>query len=106
MTLQERLIYGDRPESGLTDAQANNLLGKLYRHYDEAGLTTLAACDFKGNVLWKVRRVIRDEQILSVFNTAPPTGNFSNVTSPNRCSISIMPLATSVRLPLPFIPKI
>jgi RHS repeat-associated protein len=71
MTLRERLIYGDRPEAGLADAQANNLLGKLYRHYDEAGLTTLAACDFKGNVLGKVRRVIRDEQILSVFNTAP-----------------------------------
>ena len=42
MTLRERSVYGDSPEAGLADAQANNLLGKLYRHYDEAGLITLA----------------------------------------------------------------
>ena len=71
MTLRERLVYGDSPEAGLADAQASNLLGKLYRHYDEAGLVTLAACDFKGNVLGKVQQVIRDEQILSVFSNAP-----------------------------------
>ena len=71
LTLRERLVYGDSPEAGLTDAQGNNLLGKLYRHYDEAGLTTLAAYDFKGNVLGKVRQVIRDEQILSAFDNAP-----------------------------------
>ena len=71
MTLRKRLVYGDSPEAGLADAQANNLLGKLYRHYDEAGLITLTACDFKGNVLEKVQQVIRDEQILSVFNNAP-----------------------------------
>ena len=71
MTLRERLVYGDSPEAGLADAQASNLLGKLYRHYDEAGLITLAACDFKGNVLGKVQQVVRDEQILSVFNNAP-----------------------------------
>jgi RHS repeat-associated protein len=74
MTLRERLIYGDNSaESGMTraQAQANNLLGKPYRHYDEAGLTILTACDFKGNPLGKVRRVIRDEQILSAFTNAP-----------------------------------
>jgi RHS repeat-associated protein len=73
MTLRERLIYGDSAESGMTSerAQTNNLLGKPYRHYDEAGLVILTACDFKGNPLGKVRRVIRDEQILSAFNNAP-----------------------------------
>lgn len=73
MSLRERLIYGDSSESGMTraQAQANNLLGKPYRHYDEAGLVTLAACDFKGNVLGKVQQVIRDEQILGVFDNAP-----------------------------------
>jgi RHS repeat-associated protein len=73
ISLRGRSIYGDSPESGLTtpQAQANNLLGKPYRNYDEAGLVTLAACDFKGNVLSKVQQVIRDEQILEVFNTAP-----------------------------------
>jgi RHS repeat-associated protein len=73
ITLRQRLIYGDSPESGMTraQAQANNLLGKPYRHYDEAGLVTMAACDFKGNPLSKVQQVIRDEQILAVFNPAP-----------------------------------
>ena len=52
-TLRERLVYGDSPESGLSVVQvtAANLLGKLYQHYDEAGLLTLAAYDFKGNPL-------------------------------------------------------
>jgi RHS repeat-associated protein len=73
MTLRERSIYGDNAESGMTRAQAqtNNLLGKPYRHYEEAGLVILTACDFKGNPLGKVRRVIRNEQILGVFNSAP-----------------------------------
>ena len=34
---------------------------------DEAGLTTVAAVDFKGNILDKSRRVIADAPILAVF---------------------------------------
>jgi len=62
MTLRERLIYGDSPESGMprTQAQAGNLLGKPYRHYDEAGLVTLAACDFEGNVLGQQFQIQND----------------------------------------------
>ncbi|OWY64946.1 hypothetical protein B7486_44570 [cyanobacterium TDX16] len=72
MTLRQRLIYGDSPDSGLTRAQAEagNLLGKLYKHYDDVGLLTIEAYDFKGNILEKVRQVIRDDQILSVFASA------------------------------------
>ncbi len=72
LTLRQRMIYGDAPESGMTrsQAQSSNLLGQPVRHYDEAGLTTLIACDFKGNVLSKERQVIRDDQILAVFNPA------------------------------------
>jgi len=73
LTLREHLIYGDSAESGLTldQAQAVNLLGQLYHHYDEAGLVTIEQIDFKGNVLEKIRRVISDETILSVFD--PPS---------------------------------
>jgi hypothetical protein len=51
--------------------QARNLLGQLHRHHDEAGLTTVAAVDFKGNVLDKSLRVIADAPILAVFEQVP-----------------------------------
>src|SRR5262249_179450 len=72
-TLREKLIYGDSPESGLTEAQARdlNLSGKLYRHFDEAGLTTTGAYDCKGNVLESTRQVISDLALLSAFNSPP-----------------------------------
>src|SRR5690606_33470336 len=41
---------------------------KLYRHYDEAGLTKLNSYDFKGNVPEKIRQLISDTEILSVFS--------------------------------------
>jgi YD repeat-containing protein len=74
LTLRERLVYGDAADSGMTRTQAaaGNLLGKLQRHYDEAGLLTVDAYDFKGNVLEKTRRVISDEAILAVFNQSSP----------------------------------
>lgn len=72
-TLRERLVYGDDPDSGLapTQAVAANLLGKPYRHYDDAGLLTFEAYDFKANLSEKVRQVISDAAVLAVFNTPP-----------------------------------
>lgn len=72
VTLRERLIYGDSPDSPLTPAQAvaANVLGKPYQHYDEVGLVTVESYDFKGNVLEKTRRVLSDAQMLSVFAPA------------------------------------
>jgi RHS repeat-associated protein len=74
LTLREQLVYGDSPDAGLTAAQATaaNLLGKLYQHYDEAGLLTSAAYDCKGNLLEKRRQVVADSAILEVFNPPPP----------------------------------
>jgi RHS repeat-associated protein len=73
LTLRERLLYGDAAESGLTPMQASamNLLGKLYQHYDEAGLLVAESYDFKGNLLEKARQVIGDAAILAVFDGAP-----------------------------------
>jgi len=74
MTLRERLIYGDGADSGLTAVQAvaENLLGKLHKHHDEAGLLTFVAYDFKGNVQEKARQVIGNAAILEVFKQPPP----------------------------------
>jgi RHS repeat-associated protein len=72
LTLRQRTDFGDGVDAGLTSAQAAaaNLLGKAYRHYDEAGRLTLEAYDFKGNPLEKTREVIADSEILSVFGPA------------------------------------
>ena len=83
VTLRQRLEYGDegRPDQDASvraAMRARNLLGQLYRHHDEAGLTEVAEVDFKGNVLDKSRRVIADAPILAVFAQAP--ANNWNVT--------------------------
>jgi RHS repeat-associated protein len=82
VTLRERLEYGDGgdPAQPAVERSANrsrNRLGRLHRYHDEAGLLAIEGYDFKGNVAERVRQVIRDEQILSVFpgpGTAPPPG--------------------------------
>ena len=76
VTLRQRMDYGDasspgQPAADRIAARNSNLLGQLARHYDEAGLTVLAAADFKGNGLDKSRRVIADAPILKVFVPAP-----------------------------------
>ena len=42
VTLREHLLYGDSADAGLTqiEARAANLLGKPFKHDDEAGLLT------------------------------------------------------------------
>jgi RHS repeat-associated protein len=72
VTLRGRLLYGDGADAGLTNPENANLLGKLYKHYDEAGLLTFESYDFKGNVLQKTRRCISDAVLLAVFNPPPP----------------------------------
>jgi RHS repeat-associated protein len=76
ITLRQRMEYGDAgmPDQAASERaarQATNLLGRLHRHHDEAGLTTVAVVDFKGNVLDTSRRVIADAPILAVFAQAP-----------------------------------
>jgi RHS repeat-associated protein len=79
VTLRQHLAYGDdsrvdQPPAESQTARAQNLLGQLSRHHDEAGLTVVAAVDFKGNVVDKSRRVIADGPILAVFQNAAANG--------------------------------
>ena len=69
--LSQASQYGD--SAGLTDPQDENLIGKIYRHYDEAGRMEVSAYDFKGNPLTSTRRVILASKLMSVF-AGPPTG--------------------------------
>lgn len=54
--LAERLIYGEAH----ANAEALNLGGKLYKHYDGAGVATDVQYDFKGNVLSSTRQLAID----------------------------------------------
>ena len=63
-TLRERIIYDGDPAIP-QDAADRNLLGHVFQHHDEAGVVTIAECDFKGNVLRSSRQVLSDEFLLS-----------------------------------------
>lgn len=73
LTLRQYIVYGD--DSGVPTPIDNNMLGKPYQHYDEAGLTQIVKYDFKGNPLEKFRRVISDTAILTAFDGFTPTGS-------------------------------
>ncbi|HEX3028224.1 MAG TPA: SpvB/TcaC N-terminal domain-containing protein [Clostridia bacterium] len=57
-TLREKLLYGDSLDRDL--AVSNNLVGRVYRHFDGAGLLQFESYDFKGNITRKTRYVIKD----------------------------------------------
>ena len=74
-TLRQRLEYGDGGDPGQDagargTARAANLLGRLTRHYDEAGLATVIAADLRGNPLETGRRVIADAPVLATYAKA------------------------------------
>jgi RHS repeat-associated protein len=60
--LFERTMYGENPETGLSEAQRKqaNLLGKAFQHFDGAGVTITDLYDFKGNSLRSARRFTRE----------------------------------------------
>jgi RHS repeat-associated protein len=72
MTLREQLRYDSDPADP-DHAAAHNLLGKLYQHHDEAGVVTVAAYDFKGNILASSRQVLSDDFMLG--NIRAHSGN-------------------------------
>lgn len=65
--LRTVIQYGD--SSGLINPQIQNLKGKVYRNYDEAGRLEMIEYDFKGNLLKKIRQVIDDSFIKPSLNT-------------------------------------
>jgi len=54
--------YGD--SAGLTNPQNENLKGKVYQFYDEAGLVETDSYDFKGNPLSSTRNIITPESFV------------------------------------------
>ena len=60
--LFERTIYGDSADTGFTAAQQAqaNLRGKVFRHFDGAGIVVTDLYDFKGNSLRSSRQFASD----------------------------------------------
>jgi RHS repeat-associated protein len=75
VALRERVVHGDAPDAGMSadEAAASHLLGRVHRHYDEAGLRTVAGYDFRGNPRAEARRPVADATVLGVFHP-PPAG--------------------------------
>jgi RHS repeat-associated protein len=73
VTLREQWIYGDDAASGMSWASAARwkLLGRIYRHYDEAGVLNVEQYDFKGNIVEKSRQMIGDAAILRAITPSP-----------------------------------
>lgn len=77
--LRHVIEFGDggsatQPAADRVAAREANLLGRLARQHDEAGVLTVHSCDFKGNVIDKSRRVIADAPIVAGFTNAAATG--------------------------------
>jgi YD repeat-containing protein len=85
--LVERTIYGDGPDSPLSEQQQRqvNLRGKVYRHFDSAGVATNyrinpatnkpEAYDFKGNLLQSSRQFASDYKNAPDWSQNPPLMN-------------------------------
>ncbi len=60
--LFERTIYGDSSQTALSQAQRKhaNLCGKVFQHFDGAGVVVTDLNDFKGNPLRSARRFTRE----------------------------------------------
>jgi RHS repeat-associated protein len=77
--LRELVIY-DRDPADPAHAADHNLLGKVFKHHDEAGVVTVSDYDFKGNILSSTRQVLSDEFMLGDYRAH--TGPRWNLRAP------------------------
>jgi RHS repeat-associated protein len=70
VTLRGYTAYGDN-NTDVPTPTVDNLNGKVYQQYDEAGMSEMPLYDFKGNMLTNLRQFISDTELLSVFSPPP-----------------------------------
>jgi YD repeat-containing protein len=63
----EQYVYGE----GAANDMQDNLRGKLYKHFDTAGVVMMDAYDFKGNALASSRQLLTDYKNIPDWNTNP-----------------------------------
>ena len=66
-TLVNRTVYGEAAE----DPESRNLRGRVYQTFDNAGLATAEAYDFKGNTIRSRRQLLRDCKSQPDWNASP-----------------------------------
>lgn len=63
-----RTVFGE----GVPDAESNNLRGRVHQSFDQAGVVSHAAYDFKGNLLLSQRQLCSDYKTTIDWSSAPP----------------------------------
>ena len=82
--LFERTIYGDSSDTGLTQPQQQqaNFRGRVFQHFDNAGVATTGGYDFKGNPKSSTREVAQDYQSVIDWSQPQPSGeSFASSTT-------------------------
>ncbi|MEO8764900.1 MAG: SpvB/TcaC N-terminal domain-containing protein [Ginsengibacter sp.] len=67
-TIFEKFEYGEE----ITHAKALNVRGKLYKHFDTAGMATNEVFDYKGNLLRSTRKLLKDYKNQPNWKTSLP----------------------------------
>jgi RHS repeat-associated protein len=65
VTLRLHTVYGEASSVPTPDAASKNLLGNVYRRYDEAGVVRLPAYDFKDRPIEKRREPLADDALVA-----------------------------------------
>ncbi|KAH6856079.1 RHS repeat-associated core domain protein [Chaetomium sp. MPI-CAGE-AT-0009] len=90
--LTERLVYGEQhPE----DNALLNMRGKLFLHFDQAGVVAHEAYDFKGNPLASSRRLAKQYKGLVMWSAVdavlPPTNSTARIDN-SRLEATLVPV--------------
>ncbi|WP_375492733.1 SpvB/TcaC N-terminal domain-containing protein [uncultured Nostoc sp.] len=93
--LVEETIYGEG------QGDANNLRGRIYKHFDNAGVATNVAFDFKGNLVSSTRQLVQDYKTIPDWSLNPvlETEVFSSSTRYDALNRPIQLVAPHSNLP-------
>ena len=92
-TLIERFIYGEKHPDA-----SRNLKGRVFHHYDGAGVAVNERYDFKGNLLESVRQFARHQpatQTSSFYNTTPDWSVITTVADAPTLNIAALEAASA-----------
>ena len=92
-TLTERFVYGEKHPDA-----ARNLKGRVFRHYDGAGVVANERYDFKGNLLESRRQFARHEpatQGAHFYNTTPDWSAITNIADEPDLNLAALDAVTT-----------
>jgi RHS repeat-associated protein len=69
--LYEKVVYGEDYAGSRADAAEQNLLTRVWKQFDSAGVVTSETYDFKGNLLRSSRRLVKDYKTAPDWETFP-----------------------------------